>query len=74
MEKKELITIRDCRIEDGRQVLLQNVSWTMKTNEAWLLIGPNGGGKADFLAALTSGVSAGGSGSAGAGSKCGCFQ
>ena len=71
MEKKELITIRDCRIEDGRQVLLQNVSWTMKTNEAWLLIGPNGGGKADFLAALTSGVSAGGSGSAGAGGSSG---
>ena len=56
MEKKDLITIRDCRIEDSRNVLISNISWTMKTGEAWLLTGPNGGGKADFLEALANGA------------------
>ena len=67
MEKKDLITIRDCRIEDSRSVLISNISWTMKTGEAWLLTGPNGGGKADFLEALANGSSGGSSAGSSAG-------
>lgn len=46
------IVINNCRIENSRGVVLQDVSWEMKDGESWLVIGPNGGGKADFLKAL----------------------
>ncbi|MCR5612900.1 ATP-binding cassette domain-containing protein [Treponema sp.] len=52
MDGKNLITIQKCRIEDSKSVKLDNVSWNFKSGEAWLVIGPNGGGKADFLKAL----------------------
>lgn len=31
---------------------MNDISWTMHAGEAWLVIGPNGGGKASFLSAL----------------------
>ena len=52
VESKSLITIENCRIENSRQILIPQVSWTMKSGENWLIIGPNGGGKADFVNAL----------------------
>ena len=48
----ELISIKNCRIEESAAVKVPELSWTMRTGEAWLVIGPNGGGKADFLKAL----------------------
>ncbi len=62
---KSLITIQNCRIENSRALLLPELSWKMNEGEVWLVIGPNGGGKADFLNALASG---GGAGKAGASS------
>jgi len=47
-----LITLNDCRIENSRSPLIPQVSWQMKKGQAWLIIGPNGGGKADFINAL----------------------
>ena len=47
-----LITIQNCRIDNSRKTLVQKVDWTMNPGENWLVIGPNGGGKADFLNAL----------------------
>ena len=52
MQQNTLITIQNCRIENSRKTLVQNINWTMKAGENWLVIGPNGGGKADFLNAL----------------------
>ena len=52
MQRNTLITIQNCRIENSRKTLVQNINWTMKAGENWLVIGPNGGGKADFLNAL----------------------
>ena len=49
---KALITIKNCRIDNSRKTLVQRVDWTMQAGENWLVIGPNGGGKADFLNAL----------------------
>ena len=46
------IEINNCRIENSRGVVLQDFSWKMSDGESWLVIGPNGGGKADFLKAL----------------------
>ncbi len=53
---KSLITIQNCRIENNRAVLVPELSWKMNEGEVWLVIGPNGGGKADFLNALAGGA------------------
>lgn len=49
---KNIISINECRIENARGILLENVSWKMCAGEAWLVIGANGSGKANFLNAL----------------------
>lgn len=60
---KSLITLQNCRIENSRSVLVPELSWKMNEGEVWLVIGPNGGGKADFLNALAAaGGSAGSTG------------
>lgn len=48
-----LITIKNCRIENSKGTVIPEISWSMNSNESWLVIGPNGGGKADFLNALS---------------------
>lgn len=53
---KSLITIQNCRIENNRATLVPQLSWKMNQGEVWLVIGPNGGGKADFLNALSGGA------------------
>ena len=50
--KKKLISINNCRIENSKETLIQNINWTYEIGQAWLVIGPNGGGKAEFLNAL----------------------
>lgn len=50
--KETFITIQNCRIENNRTVLVPELTWKMNEGEVWLVIGPNGGGKADFLNAL----------------------
>ena len=52
-QSENLITIQNCRIENTRETLIQNINWKMNEGESWLIIGPNGGGKADFLNALS---------------------
>ena len=49
---KSLISIKNCRIENSRETVVPELNWQMKQGEAWLVIGPNGGGKADFINAL----------------------
>ncbi|MCQ2582487.1 MAG: ATP-binding cassette domain-containing protein [Treponema sp.] len=50
---KSLITINKCRIENERSIIIPELNWEMKAGEVWLVIGPNGGGKADFVNALS---------------------
>lgn len=50
--QKKIISINECRIESARGTLLENVSWKMSSKEAWLVVGANGSGKANFLNAL----------------------
>ena len=52
MQENSLITIQNCRIESNEKIVVPNLSWQMNEGEAWLVIGPNGGGKADFVNAL----------------------
>ena len=50
--QKNFISINECRIESARGTLLENVSWKMRSKDAWLVVGANGSGKANFLNAL----------------------
>ncbi|MCR5289509.1 MAG: ATP-binding cassette domain-containing protein [Treponema sp.] len=50
--KKQLIIIKNCHIQDANTIYLSDITWTMETGQSWLIIGPNGGGKAAFLKAL----------------------
>lgn len=52
MDSEALISIVDCRIEGNEKTFVPSLSWQMNQGEAWLVIGPNGGGKADFVNAL----------------------
>lgn len=52
-----LININNCRIENSRQALIQELTWKMDEGQNWLVIGPNGGGKADFVNALAGNLS-----------------
>lgn len=47
-----LIEIQNCRVQDLHGTGIARLDWRMGAGEAWLVIGPNGGGKADFLRAL----------------------
>ena len=49
---EELIELRNCRIQNKIKTFFPELSWEFKKGESWLVIGPNGGGKADFVKAL----------------------
>lgn len=52
MNEQKFISIKNCNLENSKTTLLKNLSWTFKSGQTWLVIGPNGSGKADFLKAL----------------------
>ena len=52
MKENSLIRIKNCRAQDLRGTKIPLIDWTMFPGEAWLVIGPNGGGKADFLSSI----------------------
>lgn len=49
----ELIHFSHCSIEKNQTKIIPLFSWQIKTKEAWLITGPNGGGKSAIAAALT---------------------
>ena len=53
MKNNTLIQIKNCNIENTKTVELKDISWELKEGESWLVIGPNGGGKASFIEALS---------------------
>lgn len=52
MKTPALIEIDNCRIDNSCATIIENFSWKLLQGEKWLIIGPNGGGKADFINAL----------------------
>ncbi|MBQ4379245.1 MAG: ATP-binding cassette domain-containing protein [Treponema sp.] len=52
MKENSLIYINNCRVQDLHGTKIASLDWEMRSGEAWLVIGPNGGGKADFLRGL----------------------
>ena len=53
MKAQAIITINNCRIDSPRSTVIPRINLQMNANERWLVIGPNGGGKADFFNALS---------------------
>jgi molybdate transport system ATP-binding protein len=44
-----LIELHDVRVMLGRRIVLENVSWQLRSGEHWLISGPNGAGKTTLL-------------------------
>jgi len=47
-----MISLFQCSIQNRDTILLSSFSWKMRENEAWLIIGPNGGGKSAVASAI----------------------
>jgi len=48
-----ILAVSHLRIERGRTVILQDVSWRVEGGQHWAILGPNGCGKTSLLRALT---------------------
>lgn len=51
--RRVVVEMRDITLRFGRRTLFENLSWTIREGEKWLLCGPNGSGKTTLLAFLT---------------------
>jgi ABC-type molybdenum transport system ATPase subunit/photorepair protein PhrA len=52
-DRKPVVEMRDITARFGRRTLFENLSWTIREGERWLLCGPNGSGKTTLLAFMT---------------------
>jgi iron complex transport system ATP-binding protein len=48
-----ILDIRNITIRRGKTVILDDLCWTVKPGEHWVILGPNGSGKTSLLSALT---------------------
>lgn len=51
--KGAVLRLADVAISRGASSLLQNIAWSVQTNERWGIVGPNGAGKSTLLGAIT---------------------
>ena len=47
-----LVNLQDVSVTQGGRAVLSGLNWRLHRGEAWLLTGPNGGGKSSFLGLL----------------------
>src|SRR5690606_9285919 len=47
-----MVELKNVSVRYGDKVVLDNISWTVKAGEKWLLQGPNGSGKSTLLSLL----------------------
>jgi molybdate transport system ATP-binding protein len=50
---KTLIQMKNATVKYGDHLILNGVTWTMKSGENWAIIGPNGAGKTTLLSLIT---------------------
>jgi molybdate transport system ATP-binding protein len=48
-----LISMKNVTVKYGRTTVLDNLNWTMKTGQNWVVLGPNGSGKTTLLNLIT---------------------
>ncbi|MBO9658196.1 MAG: ATP-binding cassette domain-containing protein [Chitinophagaceae bacterium] len=48
-----IIHMEKVRVQYGDKVILEDIDWTVKPGECWLLSGPNGAGKSTLLSLIT---------------------
>ncbi len=46
---RSVVAMKRVRIKYGQRLVLDNLSWTMRSGENWAIIGPNGAGKTTLL-------------------------
>ncbi len=49
IEAKAIIEMSKVTVKFGDKVILNNITWTMHSDENWLIIGPNGAGKSTLV-------------------------
>lgn len=52
-QKRSILAISRLRIQRGRTVILDDVSWHVQSGQHWVILGANGSGKTSLLSALT---------------------
>jgi molybdate transport system ATP-binding protein len=47
-----IVRMENVHVQYGENVILDNINWTVRTNEKWALLGPNGAGKSTLLSLI----------------------
>src|SRR5512143_1877960 len=50
---RPILEVSGLRLQRGRTLILDNVSWRVEPGEHWVILGSNGSGKTSLLSALT---------------------
>jgi iron complex transport system ATP-binding protein len=53
LNSKSILAVSGLSVRRGADVILDDVSWTVRPGEHWVIIGANGSGKTSLLSALT---------------------
>jgi iron complex transport system ATP-binding protein len=53
LNNKSILAVSGLSVRRGTDVILDDVSWTVRPGEHWVIIGANGSGKTSLLSALT---------------------
>ena len=51
-ESSTLVSLKNCRVKYGSRTLIDNITWTIKKGEKWVLEGANGSGKSTLLSLI----------------------